>query len=208
MRDLRKIIHEHSETEGPLQWCFGGPTRHLSPWARTTCRDLDASKCVEFVVAYFAPTRGMLRRIENVVRRGGRARIITASKSDNDATIAAARHTYRRLLQQGVEIFEYQPCKLHAKIVILDDVVHLGSSNFDIRSLYLNLEMMLRVHDEEFSSVMRSHFEQEIDDSEEITPSRYRKMATWWARLKWAASFFLVTSADYTLTRKLNFGLE
>ena len=30
---------------------------------------------------------------------------------------------------------------------MLDDIVHIGSSNFDIRSLYLNLEMMLRVDD-------------------------------------------------------------
>jgi phosphatidylserine/phosphatidylglycerophosphate/cardiolipin synthase-like enzyme len=47
--------------------------------------------------------------------------------------------------------FEYQPTKLHTKLVVLDDVVHIGSSNFDIRSLYLNMEMMLRVDDPEFA---------------------------------------------------------
>ena len=105
---------------------------------------------VEMIAAYFAPTWAMLRRIARAAEHG-RARIITAAKSDNATTIAAARHTYKRLLRRGVEIFEYQPTKLHSKLVVLDDIVHIGSSNFDIRSLYLNLEMMLRVDDAGFA---------------------------------------------------------
>jgi hypothetical protein len=54
----------------------------------------------------------MLRRIGRLGRRG-RVRIITAAKSDNDATIAAARHSYSRLLRRHVEMYEYQPAKLH-----------------------------------------------------------------------------------------------
>ena len=68
----------------------------------------------------------------------GRARIITAAKSDNNATIAAARNSYSRLLRRHVEMYEYQPAKLHTKLAIVDDVVHIGSSNFDYRSLYSN----------------------------------------------------------------------
>ena len=83
--------------------------------------------------------------------RRGRARLITAAKSDNNATIAAARFTYRRLLSRGVEIYEYRATKLHTKLVVLDDVVHIGSSNLDIRSLYLNMELMLRVDDATFA---------------------------------------------------------
>ena len=59
-------------------------------------------------------------------------------------------------------MFEYAPTKLHTKLVILDDVVHIGSSNFDIRSLYLNLEMMLRVDDPGFAAMMRAYFEQRV----------------------------------------------
>jgi cardiolipin synthase len=58
--------------------------------------------------------------------------------------IAAARHCYARLLRRGVEIYEYQLTKLHTNLFITEDIVHLGSANFDVRSLYLNLELMLR----------------------------------------------------------------
>ena len=206
IRHLNRIVHLHSETQGVLQWTFGGPTRGLSPWAAATCRDLLSARDVEMIAAYFSPTWAMLRRIARVAD-DGRARIITAAKSDNTSTISAARHTYRRLLRRGVEIFEYAPAKLHSKLVILDDVVHIGSSNFDIRSLYLNLEMMLRVHDPAFARMMRTYFERECQNSIAITPAVHQRRSSLFNRIRWAASFYLVTSADYTLTRRLNLGV-
>ncbi|HVF38120.1 MAG TPA: phosphatidylserine/phosphatidylglycerophosphate/cardiolipin synthase family protein [Sphingomicrobium sp.] len=204
IRALNRIIHRYSECHGPVQWTFGGPTRGLSPWAMATSRDLLSCRNVEMIAAYFAPTWAMLRRIGRVGRRG-RARIITAAKSDNRATIAAARYTYKNLLRRGVEIFEYQPTKLHSKLMVLDDIVHIGSSNFDIRGLYLNLEMMLRVDDAAFAAMIRNYFEGEIANSEAITAEVHRQRSGWVTRLVRAISFFLVTSADYTLTRRLNF---
>ena len=206
MRHLNRIIHLHSETHGKLQWTFGGPTRGLSPWASATCRDLMAARDIEMIAAYFSPTWAMLRRIARAAEHG-RARIITAAKSDNNATIAAARHTYRRLLRRGVEIFEYAPTKLHTKLVILDDVVHVGSSNFDIRSLYLNLEMMLRVDDPAFARMMRAFFEQECAASTPITAAVHQQRSSRFNRIRWALSFYLVTSADYSITRRLNLGI-
>ena len=204
IRDLNRLIHLYSENHGVLQWTLGGPTRGLSPWATATSRDLLSSRDVEMIAAYFAPTWAMLRRIGRVGQRG-RARIITAAKSDNHATIAAARYTYKNLLRRGVEIFEYLPTKLHSKLVVLDDIVHIGSSNFDIRSLYLNLEMMLRVDDPDFAMMMRHYFEQELSACERITPELHRKRSGILTRLIQALSFFLVTTADYTVTRRLNF---
>jgi cardiolipin synthase len=205
IRSLNRIIQHFNESHGALQWTFGGPTRGLSPWAKATSRDLLSTRDVEMIAAYFAPTWAILRRIGRVGRKG-RARIIMAAKSDNHATIAAARYTYKNLLRRGVEIFEYQPTKLHTKLVLLDDIVHVGSSNFDIRGLYLNLEMMLRVDDPAFARMMRSYFEGELAKSEQITAELHRQRSGWWTRLVQALSFFLVTTADYTITRRLNFG--
>lgn len=200
MKTLRAVVRRFSEHDGPLQWLYGGPMQFRSPWALATIQDLARSKDLAMIAAYFAPMGGMLRRIGRVARRG-RARIITAAKSDNRATIDAARSTYARLLRRGGQVFEYQPTKLHSKLLIMDDVVHVGSSNFDLRSLYLNLEMMLRVHDPDFAIMMRSYFEHEIGNSVEITTETLRK-AGWLQRLRWRISWFLVTSLDYTITRR------
>ncbi len=207
IRDLRQIIQRYSETSGALQWQLGGPMRLLSPWALSTARDLAQGCDVEVIAAYFAPPWSMLQRIARIGDKG-RARVVTAAQSDNSATIFAARFTYNQLLKRGVEIYEYQRTKLHTKLLVFDDEVHVGSSNFDIRSLYLNLEMMLRVDNSEFTSLMRLYFEGELDDSIRITPEDWSRQRTIANRIKWALSFFMVTIVDYSVTRRLNFGAE
>ena len=201
MKTLRAVVRRFSEHEGPLQWQYGGPMQLKSPWALATIHDLARANDLEMIAAYFAPMGGMLKRIGQVARRG-RARVITAAKSDNRATIDAARSTYARLLRRSVQLFEYQPTRLHSKLLVMDDVVHIGSSNFDLRSLYLNMEMMLRVHDPDFAIMMRSYFEHEIGHSTQITQEAHDK-AGWLQRLRWRIGWFLVTSFDYTVTRRL-----
>ena len=202
LKTLRAVVRQYSEHHGPLQWLFGGPMQLKSPWGLATLRDLAAASDLEMMCAYFAPMGGILDRIGAVARRG-RARVMVPAKSDNPPTIDAARSTYARLLKQRVQIFEYQPTKLHSKLLVMDDIVHIGSSNFDLRSLYLNMEMMLRVDDPEFALMMRNYFEHELGSSLEITPAVYKARATWFHRLKWRISWLLVASLDYTVTRRL-----
>ena len=208
IRKLRRIITRHSRGTGPVAWRFSGPMRKHNPWPVQIVKDILAAKRLDIAAAYFSPSRAMLRRIGGVVERGGTARLVTAAKSDNNATIAAARFTYGRLLKRGVRIFEYQPAKFHTKLYIADDIVHIGSANFDFRSIYLNLEMMLRVEDKAFAGAMRGFVDGEIAQSIEITPAIHHSRSTWLRRIRWAASNFLVTTMDYTVTRRINFGVE
>lgn len=208
IRKLRRIITRHSRGTGPVSWRFSGPMRKHNPWPVQIVKDILAARRLDIVAAYFSPSRAMLRRIGGVVERGGAARLVTAAKSDNNATIAAARFTYSRLLKRGVRIFEYQPAKFHTKLYIADDIVHIGSANFDFRSIYLNLEMMLRVEDKAFAAAMRAFVDGEVAQSAEITLAIHKKRATPLRRLRWAVSNFLVTTMDYTVTRRINFGVE
>jgi cardiolipin synthase len=207
IRELRRVLQQSSVTEGKLHWLFGGPTRRLSPWARSVRRDMGEAKRLDLVAAYFAPSLGMLRRIARVSRQG-KARVVTAAKSDNMATIAAARNTYWWLLKRGVEIYEYQPTKLHTKLFVVDDVVHIGSANFDMRSLFLNLEMMLRVDDQAFASAMRRFVDGEVANSEAITREKHKTQRSLFNRLRWGIGYFIVAVADYRISRVLNFGLD
>jgi cardiolipin synthase len=207
LRSLRRIVAEFSEWRGPLQWKFSGPLSLRNSWWRSIGRDLRRGQRLEMIFAYFAPPGAMLRRIGRLGRRG-RARIITAAKSDNNATIAAARHSYSRLIRRHVEMYEYQPAKLHTKLAIIDDIVHIGSSNFDYRSLYLNLEVMLRIEDAGFAAAMRRYFDGELGQSKWITPTMHKRRSSPWRRIKWAVAHFLVNVMDYRVTRRLNFGAE
>lgn len=207
IRDLRRVLHVHSSGDGALRWLLGGPTRRLSPWARAVKRDLARARRLDMIAAYFAPSGAMLRRIYGIARRG-RARIVTAGRSDNRTTIAAARHSYWRLLKRGVAIHEYRATKLHSKLIVIDDVVHIGSANFDMRSFYLNLEMMLRIDDPAFADAMRRFVDSEVAGSHALDPVTHRANLTWWRRFKWGLAHWIIVVADYNLARRLNFGPE
>ena len=203
IRRLRRMVSQYSVRDGALHWLFGGPTRRLSPWARSVKSDLMQAMRVDIISAYFAPSLSMLRRLFRVAERG-RVRIVTPSKLDHQWAVGAARFFYWRLLKRGAEIHEYQATKLHSTLIVIDDVVHIGSANFDLRSLYLNLEMMLRVEDPAFAAMMRRFVDGEIANSRRITPEGHRASMTWWNRLQWAFGYFLVATADYNLSRRLN----
>lgn len=207
LRELRKMLSQHSDEDGQLHWLFGGPTRRLSPWARKVKTDMMRARRLDMIAAYFGPSRGLLRRIYRIAKRG-EVRIVTAGKSDNSATIAASRHTYWRLLKRGAKVYEYEATKLHSKLFIIDDVVHIGSANFDMRSLYINLEMMLRIDDAAFAAEMRRFFESELEGSREITRESHARERTWWRRLVWAAAHFVTATMDYNVSRRLNFGID
>ena len=207
LRNLRRMIFRFTEHDGPLQWKFSGPLSPRNPWPRSFGRDLQQARRLDVISAYFAPPRSILRRIGRLGRRGA-VRIVTAAKSDNNATIGAARHNYARMLRNGVRMFEYQTARLHTKLMMVDDIVHIGSANFDLRSVYINLEIMLRIDDPGFAAAMRGYFERELAESEEITQQLHRQRATLWRRIQWTLSHWLVSTIDYTVTRRLNFRAE
>ena len=207
IRGLRRLLTTWSQSEGQTRWLMGGPTRKLSPWAKTVRADLKRAKSFDLIAGYFAPNPAMLRRLDKLGQRG-RVRIVLPSKNDHAAAIWASRFTYAGLLRKKVAIYEYLLTKLHTKLFVIDDVVYVGSANFDIRSMFLNLEIMLRIDDRAFADHARAYVEGEIAQSELITPALYKSRTTPWRRVRQAAAYFVITVLDYNVTKRLNFGRE
>ena len=159
------------------------------------------------VQAYFAPNWGFLRKLGRVARTG-QFRLITAAKSDNNTTIAAARHCYRRLLKRSAQIYEYQPERLHMKLIVIDDVTYIGSANFDMRSLYLNTEILLRIEDSALAGRMRALIDLHCTHSRLIDRESHRANSNWFKRARWLLGYLIVTALDYRLTRNLNWKVD
>jgi cardiolipin synthase len=205
-RSIRKKVRHWDCGTAPVQLLIGGPTRGLSSWAREVSRDLAHGERLDMTMAYFSPPRRLLKRMRAIARRG-HTRLLFPVRSDNGATIGAARALYARLLKAGARIWEFQPCRLHTKLIVLDDAVYLGSANFDMRSLYLNLEIVLLIEDAALAARMREYFAYHVAAAEEITPELHAERATLLNRLRWRLSWFLVAVVDYTVSRRLNLGL-
>ena len=172
------------------------PGRGAGPFQTALYQDLAKAREVRIVSAYFLPTRRVRRDLMRVARRGGRVQLILAGQSDILVSQLAARSLYHRLLKAGVEIYEYQPQVLHAKLILSDGVVYVGSSNLDIRSLNLNYELMLRLEDKTVAVEAREIFERLLKHSQRIELRQWRKSQTFWQRWKNHWAHFLLTRID------------
>ncbi|GAA4044462.1 phospholipase D-like domain-containing protein [Parerythrobacter jejuensis] len=204
-RAIRKMVREWDPGDGAVQLLLGGPTQITSAWARSIKRDIARGDRLDMVMAYFSPPRSIRRLIRRLGERGS-ARLIMAGKSDNSTTIGASRALYRALLRSGVEIAEFQPCKLHMKMLVIDDVAYFGSGNFDMRSIRLNLELMVRVEDAGLARKMRELVDHLAAASKPVRRKEHAKRMTLAKWLSWRVSWFLVSVLDYTVARRLNLG--
>ena len=206
LRGLGRSLRQWSESEGAVRWLIGGPTRRLSPWARALRADLHVGRRIDIIAGYFSPSPTILRRLDRAGKRAAAVRVVTAALSDHPNAVAAARFTYAGLLRKRVRIFEYKPSKLHTKLYLVDDAVHVGSANFDMRSLFINLELMVRVEDAAFAAHIRAYVEGEVADSEEITAELYRQRTGWRQRVRQFIAYGLLAVVDPTVSRRLNLG--
>lgn len=206
-RGIRHVIRNWRPGIGEIQWLLGGPTNRISPWALTFKRSLEVGRRLDIVSAYFSPSQTILRRVARVAKRNKGSRLVMAGKTDNGATIPAARLLYRYLLKRKASIYEFQPRPLHMKLMVIDDAVYIGSANLDVRSLFINLEIMVRVKDANFASHMRTLIDELVEQSEEQTRILLKRRDNWWSRFKAGMAYFLVNSVDYTVGRRIKFGL-
>lgn len=204
LRHLNHAVKQWSQSEGTMRWLIGGPTRRLSPWARCLRADMRIARRIDIIAGYFSPSPTILRRLDRAGKRSADVRVLTAALSDHPNAVAAARFTYAGLLRKHVKIFEYKPSKLHTKLFLVDDTVHIGSANFDMRSLFINLELMLRIDDKAFAAQVRTYVDGEIAQSEAITAELYRGRTGWRQRARQFVAYAMMAVVDPRLSRGLN----
>jgi cardiolipin synthase len=93
------------------------------------------------------------------------------------------------------------------KLMVIDDTVYIGSANLDVRSMFINLEIMVRIKDAALALHMRKLIDGLASKSEEQTPILLKRRDTIWSRLKSGFAYFLVNTVDYTIGRRIKFRL-
>ncbi len=198
-RRIRNMVREWDPGDGDVQLLMGGPLVRRSHWSYAFKKDLKQAYRFDAVTAYFGPPGSFRRAMAKLARRG-RARIITAGKSDIGGTIDAARMHYWPLIKAGAAIHEFQPCKLHMKLLVVDDISYFGSANLDSRSTRINVELMVRVKDEALAERLRTFIDHLEAASVHADSDWYRQQSSFFARLRWRL-FNWLSLADYRLSR-------
>ena len=186
---------------GSMQFLESGPEDPMQP-VRSAYRQLigGAGRSIDLAMGYFYPSGRILRALKRAVLRGVRVRLLFSQRSDVAVARWAARGLYGRLLRDGMEVWEYRPAMLHAKIAIIDDVVIAGSANLDIRSGRINSELVAVVHDAELAQQARTDFEGDLGQADRISLTEWKERPLF-QRIKERISAWLLARLDIFIAR-------
>ncbi len=135
---------------------------------------------VVLTTPYFVPDEPALSALLTAARRGVRTVLVVPDVNDSLLVKLASRKFFQRLLDAGVEIWQYRGGLLHSKTIVVDGKTCLmTSSNLDRRSFELNLEASLVVYDAATSVKLRAVQERYLRKSRRIDP------LDWYARPAW-----------------------
>lgn len=160
-----------------IQLVTGGPVSQWNNLSLMYLKVISSAKRIIWIqTPYFLPTDALFNAL------------IAAALSDVDVRIMMPRHTDSTLLHYasfsyitqclnaGIKVYLYQPGMLHAKAMIIDDnLVTAGSTNFDFRSFENNFESNLFIYDEEFNKKMRDIFYSDMEKCERVRREMWLK---------------------------------
>jgi cardiolipin synthase len=105
----------------------------------------------------------MIETLVQAARRGVRISFLVPGVIDHPLVRHAGRRQFGRLLEEGIEIHEYQAALLHAKTMVIDGIwATVGSTNLDNRSFRLNDELNVVAYDTGFAAQLERVFEEDL----------------------------------------------
>jgi len=179
-----------------------GPGRGHRALKQTLAHDFARAKSIHIMSAYFLPSFRLLRELKHAAKRGSRVQLMLAGKSDVWLMRMATRGLYPSLLRAGIEIYEYDPQILHAKVVVVDDVIYAGSANLDARSLSINYEVLARIPNRELADEAREIFASDLKHCHRIDRKAYRKGRKPWQKMLERWAFFILARLDPYIARQ------
>lgn len=148
-----------------------------------------ARKEIFIANAYFLPGLRFRRALSQAAKRGVRVTLLLQGMVEYRLQHAASRALYGAFLDAGVEIHEYRPSHLHAKVAVIDGHwATVGSSNIDPFSLLLANEANIVIEDAGFANQLRQRLAQAVQqDASRIESVGWRRQP-WHVRLRcWLA---------------------
>jgi len=139
-----------------------------------------AHRTIYLTNPYFVPDTGITEAVVKARQRGVKVVLLLPGAIDHEIVATASRAGFGRLLDAGVEIYEYQSGLLHAKTMTIDGVwAMVGSANMDNRSLALNNEISLVAYDRDVAGRLQSIFEEDRSHSQPVDARRWRARSLW-----------------------------
>jgi cardiolipin synthase A/B len=136
-----------------------------------------ARERVRITTAYLAPDASMLEALRETAKRGVQVQLLVPGpQTDKEIARLAAERVYDDLLEAGVELHEFQPTMIHAKVMTVDGLVSVvGSANLNTRSLCHDEEVDVVVFDEDVTALLDRHMDDDLERSDPVQPSEWNQ---------------------------------
>lgn len=168
---LKQPVPSPDAVEMPAQVIGTGPTVRVSAMQEVFQSLLFAARReIIITTPYYIPDDSLQNALCATAYRGVDTTIIFPARNDSWIVGAASRSYYADLLAAGVKIHEYVGGLLHTKSMTVDgELMLIGSANMDRRSLELNYENNVLVHDADLTAAMAARQQDYIAQSRQVT---------------------------------------
>jgi len=147
---------------------------------------MDARQRIWFATAYFIPTWSIRRKLKRAASKGVDVRLLLPGPvTDHPGVRHASHRYYGRLLKSGIRIYEYTPRFFHAKTVLCDHWVTIGSCNYDRWNLQWNLEANQEIDDPAMAASVAAMFMEDFTHSVEVTSREWEQRSWHLHALEW-----------------------
>lgn len=159
------------------QMLTSGPTAQWSNIALSLHKAIaNARRRVYIQTPYFLPTEALLKALQSAALAHVDVRLLVPERSDSVMLTHASNSYISECLKAGIKIYQYKVGMLHSKMIIVDDeFVTIGSTNFDFRSFDYNFEANLFFYSTEFNRRMLEVFRADIANSERVLPEQWHR---------------------------------
>jgi len=135
-----------------------------------------AKKSIYIQTPYFLPSDSLLKALLSAALSGVDVRLMIPRENDSMMLHLATGSYIKQCLQAGMKIFFYEAGMMHAKVVIVDDeFVTTGSTNFDFRSFEHNFEFNALVYSKEFNRKMKDIFEADMQQCSRVSLGKWKQ---------------------------------
>ncbi len=151
---------------------------------------------ITIMCSYFLPGSLYRRQMAAAVRRGVKVEVILAGLSDISVSKNAERYLYNWMLKKGIDIYEYQPTILHAKVAVYDGTwATIGSYNVNNISAHASLELNLDIRDKNFACQVEKELDQIIiSKCRKITLENYKTSTGFWRKIWQQACYLFINN--------------
>lgn len=165
----------------PMQIVSSGPENDVQKIKQGYIKMIMGAKhSIWIETPYFIPDDALMEALLIAIRSDIEVRIVIPQMPDHPFVYRATEYYVQQLLKAGARIYSYQNGFMHAKTIVVDNMItSVGSANWDIRSFKLNFEANAFMYDPKVAEQIIATIKNDLKDARELDEEYFKQQSSW-----------------------------